>query len=95
MNVKKPKMEQLQIFDKNRSDDLNLAIFCRFVNDIYPDLIEDQKVLRSVIDTQYKLTFKFFTIQFIAYICTYFIPMLINFAGNSESTVLSAICFFS
>ena len=67
---------------KDRSNDLSLALFCAVAHGINPDLIENSKVLRSLIDYQFEKTFKVFNIQFIVYVILYFMPNLILFTNN-------------
>ena len=62
MEFNKPGTNYYPIMRTDRSKDLNLVLFCGTAHGLNPDLIENSKVLRSLIDYQFEKTFKVFNI---------------------------------
>ena len=82
MSVILPDFKITSFFNEERSDDLSLANFNEAAHDQTYGKIEEQLVLRALIDHQFEKTFKFFSLQFIAYLCCFAIPMLVVFTVN-------------
>ena len=86
MKFNKTDTEYLPILNEQRLDDLKLTLFCEDVNNNNPTLIDNQKVLKALMDKQFETSFKVFNYQFIWYICFYFMPMLYIFTRNDISS---------
>ena len=53
MEINNPEVNNISIFSQKRSNDLSLTLFFEAAHGLNPDLIENSKVLRSLIDYQF------------------------------------------
>ena len=84
MELNKPGIIQHPIMKKDRSNDLSLALINGNAQGLNPEMIEESKVLKALIDYQFEQkTFDVFLYQFIVFGFTYYLPILIVFTNNN------------
>ena len=88
----KPGAKFQPIMEKDRSEDLSLALFCGNALVKNPEMIGESKVLKAVIDYQFEQkTFDVFKKQFIVFGAFYFLPILVVFTNNDLSERMKQI----
>ena len=68
-------------------DDYELAQLVNTILEKTEGSVEDQKVLRDIVDWQFRKTKQFFYIQLIVYLIFYFIPFLIQMTHKDFSEI--------
>ena len=88
-NTKKPLDDKI--------DDFVIADLLEKNQALVGDSIKDQLVIRSIIDSQYKTTQKFFTCQGFVYISFYFAPLVFQMFSIHASDIIGCniLCLIS
>ena len=95
MELKGHASEITELFADGRKSDLDVALFCEQVNTIDPHHIDQQRVLRTIMDQQYEKTLVFFSAQFAIYLVFFCAPMLYYLVYPSEISFGTVACFVS